>query len=165
MSCKNILQLPNELIELIAHASGTTDLAALARVNHRLRMIANRILYTEGLKTRFGHVVHGSAQKGNLAAMKTAAFYGADLSCPAFVFPGCPSQHRPTWVARPPSNANASIVCGLSWATPLYLAAKNGHGDVAKWLLSQGVPRPRLCAPKNRPLEKPVLTALRGLPD
>ncbi|WYZ42634.1 hypothetical protein EsH8_VI_000333 [Colletotrichum jinshuiense] len=151
------MKLPAEVLLNIAQYCDTlSSIDAVARVNRRFHDVFNPELYRTAVANGLPEVTVLAAAAGNLETLKLAAAYGADL---AGIY-ACPP---PDWVVddwtRERYRNDSQMAGGMDWlnvdlivpdgydpgpmpphacwATPLHLAAMQGHYNVVQWLLGQ----------------------------
>ncbi|KAJ0166441.1 hypothetical protein CTA2_7306 [Colletotrichum tanaceti] len=147
--------LPSEVLLHIATYIDTPDSdAALALVNRRLLDVFKPSLYRAAISVDLPDITIVAAAKGNLETLKVAATYGAHfrgrypLPPLDWVKDKWRLQHyktirmRETWepdLVVPDDYDAGPIPQEACWATPLAMAARNGHYHVVQWLLKQNV--------------------------
>ncbi|KZL65838.1 ankyrin repeat domain-containing protein [Colletotrichum tofieldiae] len=126
--------LPDEIwLQIAEHLDSTPSIAALCRVNSRLCGILQRELFRDAIERDLPEITTTAAANGQLAVLKAAAAFGADLGR---VRPVEPSIELLASFEQFGIDSFYSTTC---WGTPLHLAARNGHMRVVKWLIEQGV--------------------------
>ncbi|KAL2017081.1 hypothetical protein VTK56DRAFT_2604 [Thermocarpiscus australiensis] len=159
-----ILQLPAEIVLLIVELLDLQDRVALNRANRWFYSIINSIIYADNVKFGNATCLFWGAEKGQLGTLKHALAAGADLNAS-----GPPYQRASESDSDNGNDSNLDNTDGEGngddgadvfevrgplhpirpSGTPLHLAAKNGHRDVAEWLLDNGAdidaPSFRIC--------------------
>uniref|UniRef100_L2FHK8 Ankyrin repeat domain protein n=1 Tax=Colletotrichum fructicola (strain Nara gc5) TaxID=1213859 RepID=L2FHK8_COLFN len=130
----SIQSLPDEIwLQIAEHLDSTPSIAALCRVNRRLCGILQRELFRDAIERDLPEIATTAAANGQLAVLKAAAAFGADLGR---VRPVEPSVELLASFEQFGIDSFYSTTC---WGTPLHLAARNGHMHVVKWLIEHGV--------------------------
>ncbi|KAF9871396.1 ankyrin unc44 [Colletotrichum karsti] len=125
-------------------------LGALARVNRQLHEIFRGELYRAAVRDEMSDITFDAAADGNLDTLKVAAEFGADFDT---IYDAETTQEiSDVWYDSEALNRLAGYDSDDSdddndigppkwaaFATPLCMAAFNGHYDVVKWLLARGV--------------------------
>ncbi|KAF0323113.1 hypothetical protein GQ607_009657 [Colletotrichum asianum] len=138
-------EIPLETWEHIAsYVTDPKSLAAMARVNHKLRYVCDPKLYNSAVdEGRIQDAVLLAAAEGNLATLQKAKRYGAAFNKTT------PLAEPFEWVLNlweemmardgPLSHKPDFTPPDAGWATPLHVAAMNGHYHVVAWLLDEDV--------------------------
>ncbi|KAF4886177.1 Ankyrin-1 [Colletotrichum fructicola] len=136
--------LPTELLLLIVAGVGQdlrrTALAGLSRTNKSLHATCNPILYEDAIKLNPREITTLAARDGNLETLMKAREYGADLNVVTWV-------PIPSWAHTKDVYGNefwdqeawhrgTSGDFGFAWATPLAMAACEGHYHVVTYLIA-----------------------------
>ncbi|KAJ9142915.1 Transient receptor potential cation channel subfamily A member 1 [Pleurostoma richardsiae] len=147
-------ELPTELVILIANLLQQPDQASLASTSRFFHHIVNPIIYTNDIRHNGSSCVYWGTEQGVLGTLKHALTYGADLNGP--LKSDKSDNDDPPTTDEPASvdgsvdadgdddTAAASTTADTDkkrrpFSTALHVAAKNGHRDVAEWLLDNGV--------------------------
>ncbi|KAJ3957533.1 hypothetical protein N0V92_005892 [Colletotrichum tropicale] len=115
-------------------------IGCLARVNRRFHSIFNPILYRTAVRTQNNAITTLAARDGRLETLKKAVQYGADLNVVTWVpLPQWASAGERGRLIQEYPDCPKDTSYGFCWATPLHMAASEGHCHVAKYLISIGV--------------------------
>uniref|UniRef100_L2FHL3 Ankyrin repeat protein n=1 Tax=Colletotrichum fructicola (strain Nara gc5) TaxID=1213859 RepID=L2FHL3_COLFN len=110
----------------------------LARVNRRFHSIFEPILYRTAVKAKNNAITTLAARDDRLETLKKAVEYGADLNVVTWV-PIAEWTSGRGKAIRECRNCPEDTSYGFCWATPLHMAASDGHYRVVKYLISIGV--------------------------
>ncbi|KAK0732074.1 ankyrin repeat-containing domain protein [Lasiosphaeris hirsuta] len=135
-----ILNLPTEIVVLVAGLLSLKNQLAFSRTNRHLYHIVNSVIYEDNVKHAGASSLFWGAVNGRLGTLKHALQAGADLDGIAPIKGKNPdaADGEATDVVVSPADTHPNTPL-LPWATPLHLAAKNGHRDIVNWLLDNGV--------------------------
>ncbi|KAF0323122.1 hypothetical protein GQ607_009666 [Colletotrichum asianum] len=115
-------------------------IGCLARVNRRFHSIFNPMLYRTAVRTKNNAITTLAARDGRLGTLKKAVQYGADLNVVTWVpLPQWASAGERGRLIQEYPDCPKDTSYGFCWATPLHMAASEGHCHVAKYLISIGV--------------------------
>ncbi|PCG94502.1 Hypothetical protein PENO1_063400 [Penicillium occitanis (nom. inval.)] len=131
--------LPTELLQHIANGIETLEtLRALSCVSQRFYAIFNPALYHQDARNSSiapgSFAVTWAAENGNLALLKKALSYGAELA------PSSPPQKKRTvgsslWEKRCMMTGRLHLIKTDRPDHPLCIAVRKGHGDITEFLI------------------------------
>ncbi|KAF6803422.1 ankyrin unc44 [Colletotrichum musicola] len=136
-STSHLESMPAEMILAIATDDSLRgSLHTLCLVNKSFHAVLNPVLYSTAVKERSPAITVIAARDGNIDTLRLTAAYGADMNSVYWLpFPTWADIRTWKFDARHEDETRADFC----WATPLHLAAAEGHLDVVKWLVSQHV--------------------------
>ncbi|KAK4644054.1 hypothetical protein QC761_301380 [Podospora bellae-mahoneyi] len=163
-----ILQLPPELILLVLELLDVTDQLAFNRTNKWFYSVINTEIYARNVRFGGSTCMFWGAEHGRLGTLKHALAAGGNLDASGPLARKAKGSAASDTETEDSDNDNtdgddtndddADVVPATRtldsklqpYATPLHLAAKNGHRDVVIWLLDNGVdinaPSFRVCS-------------------
>ncbi|KAK0654336.1 ankyrin repeat-containing domain protein [Cercophora samala] len=163
-----ILQLPPELILLVLELLDIPDQLAFNRTNKWFYSVINTEIYAKNVRFGGATCIFWGAENGRLGTLKHALAAGANLDASGPLTRKAKGSAASDTETEDSDNDNtdgddtndddADVVPARRtpnsklqpYATPLHLAAKNGHRDVVVWLLDNGVdinaPSFRVCS-------------------
>ncbi|RHZ45154.1 uncharacterized protein CDV56_100839 [Aspergillus thermomutatus] len=144
-----LLELPHELLVLIADHLGNASLNSLCRVNRQLHNLLSHSLYQRSVQQQDSHVLQWAAIHGRIDTLKKALQYGADVNTTAPIDgPALPDGFErrcsrellfPLMSDATPDKTlrrNFCLVEGL--APPLVIASGAGYTELVETLLQHG---------------------------
>ncbi|RLL93057.1 hypothetical protein CFD26_101294 [Aspergillus turcosus] len=139
-----LLELPNELLVLIADYLEYANLNSLCRVNRQLHNILNHYLYQQNIQQDDSDVMQWAAIHGCMATLRKALQYGADVNttapenCASFPDGFELRVSELLWYPLEKETQPRKFALGEEEATPLMIASDAGYTELVETLLQRG---------------------------